>query len=151
MGSRFAPFSNWAARSPIGKLVSSAMLGVHPERTLPEFAGETLPKWFRRRRGASMREMPVSSGDRATTKGTVALFNDTFMSYNYPEVGIAATELLEAAGFNVALADPGCCGRPMLSKGMMDDAVAAARYNVDLLHAYADQGFPLSDASPAAC
>ncbi len=151
MGSKFAPISNWAARSPIGKLVSSAVLGVHPQRTLPEFAAETLPKWFRRRRGPSVRELPESNGNRATatTKGTVVLFNDTFMSYNYPEVGIAATELLEAAGFNVALADAGCCGRPMLSKGMMNDAMAAARYNVDLLHAYADQGVPIIGCEPS--
>ena len=147
MGSRFAPLSNWAAKSPIGKLVATAILGVHPKRTLPSFAGETLPKWFQRRRVNSMRGAPASNG--VTARGTVALFNDTFMSYNYPQVGIAATELLEAAGFNVVLADAGCCGRPMLSKGMMNEAVAAARYNVDLLHAYADQGIPIIGCEPS--
>ncbi len=147
MGSRFAPLSNWAAKSPIGKLVATAILGVHPKRSLPSFAVETLPKWFQRRRVNSMRGAPASNG--VTAKGTVALFNDTFMSYNYPQVGIAATELLEAAGFKVVLADAGCCGRPMLSKGMMNEAVAAARYNVDLLHAYADQGIPIIGCEPS--
>ena len=147
LGAKFAPFSNWAAKSPLGKLFSTAILGVHPSRTLPSFASETLPRWFQRRRRNSVGNAPASNG--MTAKGTVVLFNDTFMSYNYPEVGIAATELLEAAGFNVVLADAGCCGRPMLSKGMMDDAVAAARYNVDLLHAYADQGIPIIGCEPS--
>ena len=57
---------------------------------------------------------------RARTEGrngSVVLFNDTFMNYNYPGVGIAAVEILEAAGFNVITANPVCCGRPMISKG----------------------------------
>ena len=149
LGSSFAPLSNWAAKSPIGRLVSSAILGVHPRRSLPSFANESLPKWFQRRRRSSIRTTPGPGKSGSTDKGTVVLFNDTFMSYNYPKVGIAATELLEAAGFNVVLADAGCCGRPMLSKGMMNEAVEAARYNVDLLHAYADQGIPIVGCEPS--
>ncbi len=151
LGSSLAPFSNWMTQSPIGKLVSSAVLGVHPSRTLPPFAGETLPKWFRRRQRNSVNTTSAPQTGRAgiTDKGTVVLFNDTFMNYNYPQVGQAATELLEAAGFNVVLADAGCCGRPMLSKGMMDQAVAAARYNVELLHPYADQGIPIVGCEPS--
>ena len=58
------------------------------------------------------------------------LLNDTYMNYNYPEIGKAAVALLEAAGFKVELADAPCCGRPMISKGMMDAAKANARHNV---------------------
>ncbi|MCI0878613.1 MAG: FAD-binding protein [Chloroflexi bacterium] len=161
MGSRFAPFSNWAAQSPIGKLVSTLVLGIHPRRSLPPFARETLPKWFEQRRkiprssrvekGGSGGISPASTGDTAgvTTKGSVVLFNDTFMNYNYPQVGRAAVELLEAAGFSVTLANAKCCGRPMISKGMLDEATAHARYNVDLLHAYADQGIPIIGCEPS--
>ena len=140
LGSRFAPLSNWGASSPIGKFVSSVLLGVHPNRRLPRFASQTLAQWFNSR--------PASSANR-TVKGTVALFNDTFMNYNYPEIGKAAVELLEAAGYRVQLANAQCCGRPMISKGLLDEAAAHARYNVDLLHAFADQGVPIIGCEPS--
>ena len=140
LGSRFAPFSNWGARTPLGKFIASAILGVHSRRQLPPFARQTLPQWFNAR--------PAPDSNRLT-KGTVALFNDTFMNYNYPQIGQAAVELLEAAGFRVTLANAKCCGRPMLSKGLLDEAAAHARYNVDLLHAYADQGIPIVGCEPS--
>ena len=37
----------------------------------------------------------------------------------------------------------------MISKGMLDEAAAHARYNVDLLHAYADQGVPIVGCEPS--
>ena len=160
-GSRLAPLSNWAAVSLLGKLAARIVLGVHPRRSLPAFARETLPKWFKSRAGEIPANPPLQKGgrrrftlpnggaDQIAAKGTVVLFNDTFMNYNYPQVGKAAVELLEAAGFRVELANAGCCGRPMISQGHMDEARAQARYNVDLLHAYADQGIAIVGCEPS--
>ena len=140
LGSKFAPLANLGAGSPIGRFFSSAILGVHPSRQLPKFAGRNLTQWFNSRPAGPARK---------TVKGTVALFNDTFMNYNYPEIGIAAVELLEAAGYRVQLANAQCCGRPMISKGMLDEAAAQARYNVERLHAFADQGVPIIGCEPS--
>ena len=139
-GSRLAPFSNWAAQSPPGKLIANTVLGIHPNRRMPVFARETFPRWFRSRR----RDAPT-----ATHKDTVVLLNDTYMNYNYPDVGRAAVALLEAAGLKVELADAPCCGRPMISKGMLDAAAAHAVHNVALLHAYAGQGIPIIGCEPS--
>jgi FAD/FMN-containing dehydrogenase/Fe-S oxidoreductase len=162
-GSRLAPLSNWAANSPIGKIMSSKLLGVHPKRQMPQFVRETFPKWFnsRRRRG-NPPQPPFSKGGRneRVAKGgrneniavgvdTVVLLNDTYMNYNYPQVGKATVALLEAAGFKVELADARCCGRPMISKGLLDDAAANAAHNVSLLHAYADNGIPIIGCEPS--
>ncbi|MEK7806725.1 MAG: FAD-linked oxidase C-terminal domain-containing protein, partial [Chloroflexota bacterium] len=158
LGSRFAPFSNWAAGSPLGKLVGSAVLGIHHKRRLPPFARQTLRQWFDSRRSEIPLNPPLSKGDTPISPlasgglqggRTVVLFNDTFMDYNYPQVGKAAVEVLEAAGFRVALANARCCGRPMLSKGLLDRAGTLARYNVDLLHAYAEQGIPIVGCEPS--
>jgi FAD/FMN-containing dehydrogenase/Fe-S oxidoreductase len=160
LGSRLAPFSNWGARSPIGKLVSRTILGLHPQRPLPPFVRQTLPQWFNSR---LTRHLPTSGlqtpGYRVppearslkpeTSRGTVVLFNDTFMNYNYPQIGKAAVELLEAAGFQVILANARCCGRPMISKGLLDEAAACARFNVDLLYPYAEQGIPIVGCEPS--
>ena len=136
-GSRFAPLSNWGASSPVGKIISEKMLGVHPQRRLPAFAGSTFEQWFNRRMS------------RTATGNTVALFNDTFMNYNYPQVGMATVELLEADGFRVELVSAGCCGRPMISKGFLDEAAAAASANVDALFRFAEQDIPIIGCEPS--
>ena len=95
------------------------MVGIDRRRPLPRFARETFARWFARRR-------PEGAGER----GEVVLFHDTFNTYQTPAVAIAATRLLEALGYRVSLADRGCCGRPMISKGMLDEASALAADNV---------------------
>jgi len=71
------------------------------------------------------------------------------MDYNHPETGVAATELLELAGFSVELTDSVCCGRPMISKGFTDMARAQARANVERLHARAAGGAPIVGCEPS--
>ena len=153
-GSRMAPLSNWAANSPIGKIMSSKLLGVHPKRQTPQFVRETFPKWFNsRRRAGNPPQSPFTKRARneniAVGVDTVVLLNDTYMNYNYPQVGKATVALLEAAGFKVELADAQCCGRPMISKGLLDDAAANAAHNVSLLHAYADNGIRIIGCEPS--
>ena len=163
VGSRMAPLSNWAAGSPLGKLAAT-VLGIHPKRSLPPFARQTLPKWFESRRmnppisplrdgGVGQASSPLTKGGleegSSTKERKVVLFNDTFMNYNYPQVGKAAVELLEAAGFQVELANARCCGRPMISNGLLEEAAANARHNVDLLHAYTEQGIPIIGCEPS--
>ncbi|MCH8155085.1 MAG: oxidoreductase, partial [Proteobacteria bacterium] len=71
------------------------------------------------------------------------------MNYNYPEIGIACVEVLEAAGFEVELVNAGCCGRPMLSKGLVKEAAQQARDNIDRLYALAEQGIPIVGCEPS--
>ncbi|MDE0719708.1 MAG: FAD-binding protein [Dehalococcoidia bacterium] len=137
-GSRMAPFSNLMANNPIGKMMSQILLGVHPKRNPPKFVRNTFAKWFKARGTSTV---------QATN--TVVLLNDTYMNYNYPEIGKAAVALLEAAGLRVILSDTKCCGRPMISKGLLDDATANAVSNIDQLHAYAEQGIPVIGCEPS--
>ena len=144
LGSRFAPVSNWAAASPLTRFVLHGLLGIHSRRRLPPFARRTFPRWFKST--VSEREGKTPSAGRL---GTVVLFNDTFMNYNYSQVGTAAVDLLERAGFKVTLADVGCCGRPMISKGLLDESKAHARYNVEVLYPYAERGVPIVGCEPS--
>ena len=77
------------------------------------------------------------------------LFNDTFMEYNYPEIGKAATSVLEAIGYEVILVNKGCCGRPAISKGMINKAKDMAKHNIELLYTYAQQGIPIVGCEPS--
>jgi len=85
--------------------------GFDRRRKLPELAGRTLVGWFRRRQAGT-----------AACGPTVNLFVDTFTNYYEPEAGIAAVQLLEAMDFEVRLAEAGCCGRPLISAGLLKRA-----------------------------
>ena len=77
------------------------------------------------------------------------LFADTFTNYNHPEIGRAATRVLEALGYQVVVLATKCCGRPMLSKGMMDKARRNARFNVDTVLPYVKNGVRLVGLEPS--
>jgi Fe-S oxidoreductase len=106
------------------------MLGIHPDRRVPPFVRRTFRRW--------LRGTPPHSRPQAQPK--VVLFNDTFTNYNEPWVGIAALRLLEASGAQVLVPDVVCCGRPMISKGLLDEAKANARVNVGLLRPLVESG-----------
>jgi Fe-S oxidoreductase len=74
---------------------------------------------------------------------------DTFTEYYYPAIGQAAVRLLEAAGCEVLLGPTRCCGRPMISNGMLRQAKAMAEENVARLRPYAEQGVPLVGLEPS--
>src|SRR5262249_22540675 len=133
-----APSSTWVASSWPNRLLMEKVFGIDRRRPLPAFTGEAFTTWFDRRKPA--REAP---------RGAVALFADTFVTYNAPEVGRAAVELLEAAGYRVQLVDKKCCGRPLISKGMLDEAKAHAEWNVARLAPLVARGIPVVGLEPS--
>jgi Fe-S oxidoreductase len=56
----------------------------------------------------------------------VVLFGDCFTAYNEPEIGRSAVYVLKQLGYQVLLADVGCCGRAMISVGLLPDAIKSA-------------------------
>src|SRR5439155_12808328 len=70
-------------------------------------------------------------------------------TYNTPAIGQAAVELLEAGGYRVVLVDRKCCGRPLISKGMLEEAREHAAWNVARLAPYARRGVPIVGLEPS--
>ena len=139
-GSALAPLTNWASRLPVTRWAMDRFLNIDKRRPLLPFARQSFAGWFR------SRERDTGGGQ---SLGRVVLFNDTFMNFNYPSVGMAATKILEAAGFQVEVVERKCCGRPMVSKGMLDAAHDNARYNIDLLYPYVEQGAYIVGCEPS--
>jgi len=78
------------------------------------------------------------------------LFPDTFTDYNEPGIGRAAVRVLEAAGYEVILPRRRvCCGRPLISKGLLGEAQALAREQLDWLGPYAQAGLPIVGLEPS--
>jgi Fe-S oxidoreductase len=139
-GCRLAPLSSWLVRSPIVRRLNEKLLGIDSRRLPPPFAGKTFVERFRQRGRCADGEEP-----------RVLLFPDTFTNYHEPEVGLAAVELLERAGQGVTLGPAGlkCCGRPLISNGLLTEAVALADRNVTLLYDWAAAGKPIVACEPS--
>ncbi len=138
VGSATAPVSNWLLGSAPVRWALHRFLGIHSRRRLPAFASQRFTHWFRThpRKGRP-------GGPR------VLLLVDTFTEYYYPAIGRSAVRLLEAAGCEVALVSTRCCGRPMISNGMLRQAKALAAANVATLRPYAERGLPLVGLEPS--
>jgi FAD/FMN-containing dehydrogenase/Fe-S oxidoreductase len=122
---------------PFDRLVKLAG-DIHPDRHIPPFAPVTLKDWFARR--------PSRNGDGER----VILWADTFTNHLEPEVGIAAVEALEDAGFNVTVPDGHlCCGRPLYDYGMLDRAESYLRAVLERLRQEIRAGVPVVGLEPS--
>ena len=140
LGSFFAPLSNWMMSIPGSKQVLEQYVGIDSRRPLPRFASQTFTQWFKARGG---------SPPAAATKGQVLLFPDTTTNFNHPELGIAAVEVIEKLGYQVIVPKVKCCGRPMLSNGMIDAAKENISFNIDQIYPYIEGGAKLVGIEPS--
>jgi Fe-S oxidoreductase len=122
LGSRMPRLSNAVLRSPVAQYVFGRM-GITTRRQFPLFARERFSVWYRRH---------YSANEYNNYKAPV-LISDTYTEYNYPYLGQAVLRVADAAGFAIRVWGPrqiDCCGRPLISKGLLDDARWLARRNV---------------------
>ena len=113
--------------SMIRRLMRKA-LGLTDKRPLPHYTKQRFDRWFHQRNG--------SAQSRPASRGEIILWDDTFVRYHEPHIGIAAVKVLKALGFNVSLVNRRkCCGRPAFSQGNLEAAAAMGRHNLDLLRA----------------
>jgi Fe-S oxidoreductase len=137
LGSVFAGLLNFSTRRRGFRWLQEKLLRIARQRTLPHFANVTFSEWFSKHPDPGFAE-------------TIVLFLDTYTQYQYPEVGIAAVNVLEAAGYRIELvSEQVCCGRPMISKGLLKDAKALAETNIRALTPYVDAGFPVIGLEPS--
>src|SRR5207302_7443421 len=130
---------------PLRAFMESA-LGISARRSLPHYARERFDKWFAKHAVAGVGDpgSPAAITDRGYNgahraplqkkRGPVILWDDTFVRYHQPHIGIAAMKVLEALGFEVALVkDRRCCGRPAFSLGNLNAAAKLGRHNLSQL------------------
>ena len=138
-----APLSNAVLKSGAAKSLLNSSMGISRERSLPTLARTSLPTWFKQRE-----KKPVPEPTPLATP-QVALFHDPFTNYNTPEIGIAAIELLEAAGFEVLWPEHKDDARPFISKGLVDEARSTARDTLTHLLPLAEKGIPIVGLEPS--
>jgi FAD/FMN-containing dehydrogenase/Fe-S oxidoreductase len=137
-GSALAPVSNWVLSSPL-KPFFNYVLGVSQHRSFPTFARQNFWDWWKKRQN------PKSKPNQPR----VVLFVDTFNGYNEPWVAQSAVRVLERLGFDLTIADRTCCGRPMISKGLSDQARLHAIDNVNRLRRFIADEVPIVGLEPS--
>ena len=145
VASRFAPAVNPWLDTGWVRTLNEWLLGIDRRRSLPAWAPTTLEEAWRERAGRGNGE--AVAGGRQPTE--VVLFGDTFTNYFEPDIGLAAADVLEAAGFTVRLGPDACCGRPLISQGLLDEARARAAEMVRRLHPVAAAGTPIILLEPS--
>lgn len=130
---------NLLTQTPGLRAVAKWLAGMEQERRIPPFAPQTFQGWLRRHRTAPAPERPP-----------VILFADTFNNHFHPDTAIAAVEVLEDAGFDVAVPIQDlCCGRPLYDYGFLDMAKRWLLRILRALQPYIHAGVPMVVLEPS--
>lgn len=124
LSSPVAPLANFVNTLPVARAFMERALGVSARKSLPRFAWTTFTEWFANRPPPARRGAPAAKA---------VLFPTCSVEWNRPEIGMAAVQVLEANGVEVAVDYPRCCGMPYLDVG---DVAAANAARADLTRAF---------------
>jgi glycerol-3-phosphate dehydrogenase subunit C len=128
LGTPVAPLANWTLANPLLRLVAEKAVGIHHRAALPRFAGRTFQRWARGR------PTPPAA------KRRVAFFHGCGTNYYEPSLGAMTVALLEHNGLAVEVPKQDCCGLPLQSNGMFDDARGYVRRLASRLAPFARDG-----------
>lgn len=129
---------NFATQNRLLSRLGKTIAGIDQRRELPTLAKQSFTDWFRKRQTGK------SDGPE------VMLWPDTFNNYFTPEVGKAAVEVLETAGYQVKLPDRIiCCGRPLYEFGFLETARKRLESILQTLEQPLEKDMPLIGLEPA--
>ena len=109
LGTPAAKIANWTIDKRALRIVGEKLLKVHRDAPAPEFAGRRFSRWARKH------ESP-------RTGRKVVYFHGCGTEYYEPEEGEKLVAILEHNGFEVTVPKQDCCGLPLQSSGLFDDA-----------------------------
>ncbi|HZZ43088.1 MAG TPA: FAD-linked oxidase C-terminal domain-containing protein [Tepidisphaeraceae bacterium] len=125
MGAMMPGVANWVNRLSVVRSVVGRVLGVAKERSIPAFS-----RSLYKRVGPRAKALGLAVSPR------VVLFGDCFVTYNESDIGVAAVKVLEGCGYEVVVPRSGCCGRAMMSTGLLADAIRTAEGTIAQLREY---------------
>ena len=132
MGSLTAPITNWLLGNRLVRRLVESIAGIHRDRQVLHFSGETFRRWFGRRAKTVREGTPVKK---------VALFASCLVNYQVTDVGKATVQVLEKNGVQVVVPEQRCCGMPSFDIGDTDAIQEALKANVASLHSWVTQGY----------
>jgi glycerol-3-phosphate dehydrogenase subunit C len=122
-GTPVAPLANWTLRSKPLRILGEKLLGVHRDAPAPRFAGRRFSRWARGHASPAGRQR-------------IVYFHGCGTEYYEPWEGERVVAVLEHNGFEVVVPKQDCCGLPLQSSGLFDEARSVVRR---LAHALGSQ------------
>src|SRR5881392_2531413 len=150
IGCALPSFANTIVDLKPVRAVMEKTIGLSAKRSLPRYTSERFDRWFARHSVTGVADSGTAINDRGYNRGKVILWDDTFVRYHEPHIGIAAVKVLEALGFEVAFVkNRRCCGRPAFSVGNLDAAAKLGKHNIALLNSSTSHLSPLTSQQSA--
>jgi Fe-S oxidoreductase len=149
LGSRFAPLSNVIINTPAVRWLMEKTIGVDRRRTLPRWSRSTFSKRAANPDGRLRQGFGAQEPGHHNEPPRTLLFVDTFTEFERPDIGIAALEVFNAAGVAAGLAPNVCCGRPLISQGLLSEARRQAAANTHALYDLAARGHAMVFLEPS--
>ncbi len=141
ISSQFTPISNWIQRFPFSSRLRESLFGISAQRELPMLASQSFVKWWRQ----NSPDPDSENQDRPL----IALFPDTFSNFFEPEIPQAVSRIARRLGFKVLLVEPVCCGRPLISKGLLSEAKLQAKRLLSAMYPFAKNHIPIVFCEPS--
>ena len=132
LGSATASLTNSVLENRLVRSLLERVMGIHRERRLLHFSGETFPRWFSRRTKTATADQPVRK---------VALFASCLVNFQVTDVGKATVQVLEKNGVQVVVPEQRCCGMPSFDIGDTQAIQQAARSNIASLYPLVAEGY----------
>ncbi len=111
-GTPVAPLANLSLKLKPSRIVIEKLLGIHRDAPMPAFAGRRFSKWARSR----------PDRERMRSPRKIIYFHGCGTEYYEPWEGEKLVAILEHNGFEVIVPKQDCCGLPLQSSGLFDDA-----------------------------
>jgi len=129
---------NFIQKTKLFRFILQKLAGFDKRRVLPAYAKKPFYKWY---------EKEANNNFRSDKK--VVLFADTYLNFHEPQIGVSALRLLNSCGYEVILANVGCCQRPKISHGFLRDAKKEGTQTVEGLRKYMDEGLTIVVCEPS--
>ena len=139
LGSSMPAVMNWANHNPTVRTIMQTAVGIHREKKLPNYYGQTFREWFDAN--------PPRTPEQPT--GKIALFFTCMLNNNKPWIGRQFVEILAANNIQVIAPEQECCGMPELGAGDVAKTIAAVDRNVARLTPIVEAGYKLIAMSPS--
>jgi len=110
LGTPVAPLANATLKFRPARILAERAMGVHRDAPVPKFAGRRFRTWARKHTAPAGNERRI------------VYFHGCGTEYYEPDVGEKVVSVLEHNGFRVEVPAQDCCGLPLQSNGLFDDA-----------------------------